>query len=105
MKVTNITEKVTADELRDLFEQYGTITSLNLRPGNGDAQPHCFINFSAPEEAARAIAALDNHVSLRLTPPLLNMLLGSLAIATNPIAKPVFLAVLAKFPPNLRVLC
>ena len=67
VKVTNITKKVTAEQLRDLFGQFGTITSLNLRPAEGYSKPHCFINFSMPEEAAEAIKEMNNYVGLSLS--------------------------------------
>ncbi|KAF5176307.1 Polyadenylate-binding protein [Thalictrum thalictroides] len=57
--VKNIKCDVHEDELREVFSQCGTITSVRLmRDGNGKSRGFGFICFSTPEEAGKAVNIL-----------------------------------------------
>ncbi len=53
--VGNISYSATADELRELFAQYGEVKQVNLMEGRG----YGFVQMSTPEEAGKARDALN----------------------------------------------
>ena len=53
--VGNISYSATADELRELFAQYGEVKQVNLMEGRG----YGFVQMSTPEEAGKAKDALN----------------------------------------------
>jgi RNA recognition motif-containing protein len=53
--VGNISYSATADELRELFAQYGEVKQVNLLEGRG----YGFVEMSTGEEAAKAKDALN----------------------------------------------
>ena len=60
--VGNLSYEVTEGELRDLFSQYGTVSSCDviLDKYTNKARGFAFVEMSAKEEASRAIAELNN---------------------------------------------
>ncbi|UCD19919.1 MAG: RNA-binding protein [candidate division WOR-3 bacterium] len=53
--VGNISYSATADELKELFTQYGEVKNVNLLEGRG----YGFVEMSSAEEAAKAKNALN----------------------------------------------
>lgn len=53
--VGNVSYSATADELRELFAQYGEVKNVNLLEGRG----YGFVEMSTAEEAAKAKDALN----------------------------------------------
>ena len=62
--VGNVPWKVGEDELRKLFENYGTVTSVSMINDHetGRYRGFSFIEMESDREANEAIKALDNHV-------------------------------------------
>ncbi|CAL9242343.1 unnamed protein product [Arabidopsis halleri] len=57
---------VTDEILKDLFSPYGTITSCKvMRDSSGVSKGSGFVTFSKPEEASKAIAAINGEMSTR----------------------------------------
>ncbi|GAV90203.1 RRM_1 domain-containing protein/PABP domain-containing protein, partial [Cephalotus follicularis] len=58
--VKNLSESTTDEELRQTFGEYGTITSaVVMRDGDGKSKCFGFVNFESPDDAARAVEALN----------------------------------------------
>lgn len=58
--VKNLSETATDDELKTTFGQYGSISSaVVMRDGDGKSRCFGFVNFENPEDAARAVEALN----------------------------------------------
>ncbi|XP_010429282.1 PREDICTED: polyadenylate-binding protein 4 [Camelina sativa] len=58
--VKNLSETTTDDELKTTFGQYGSISSaVVMRDGDGKSRCFGFVNFEDPEDAARAVEALN----------------------------------------------
>ena len=61
--VTNIPYNSTEQEVRQVFEKYGTVLNLKLPKGRGGTLTgFCFVTYSLPEEAIRAYSELDNRI-------------------------------------------
>lgn len=61
--VTNIPFNSNEQEIRAIFEKYGTVLQLKLPRGKGGTLTgFCFVTYALSEEAARAYAELDNHI-------------------------------------------
>ncbi|GMH43835.1 hypothetical protein BSKO_11769 [Bryopsis sp. KO-2023] len=63
VRVTNLAEEVTEDDLRDLFSPFGQISRvfLALDRESQRSRGFAFINYVRREDGARAIKALDGH--------------------------------------------
>jgi len=65
--IENINYSVSKEELHDLFEQYGTITELEIIEGKGFG----YVALSNQEEAEKAKKAIDGYMfrgrSLKVT--------------------------------------
>ncbi|KAI3991138.1 hypothetical protein MKX01_022359 [Papaver californicum] len=58
--VKNLAESTTDDELKEIFGEYGPITSaVVMRDGDGKSKCFGFVNFENPEDAANAVEALN----------------------------------------------
>ncbi|KAL1817754.1 hypothetical protein ACET3Z_020328 [Daucus carota] len=58
--VKNLSETTTEEELREIFGEHGTITSVVvMRDGDGKSKCFGFVNFDNPEDAAKAVDALN----------------------------------------------
>ncbi|KAL8145196.1 hypothetical protein AgCh_003413 [Apium graveolens] len=58
--VKNLSESTSEEELREIFGEYGTITSVVvMRDGDGKSKCFGFVNFDNPEDAAKAVDALN----------------------------------------------
>lgn len=58
--VKNLSESTSEDDLRKTFGEYGTITSVVvMRDADGKSKCFGFVNFENPEDAARAVDALN----------------------------------------------
>ncbi|XP_010531254.1 PREDICTED: polyadenylate-binding protein 4 [Tarenaya hassleriana] len=58
--VKNLSETSTDDDLKNIFGQYGYITSaVVMRDGDGRSKCFGFVNFESPEDAARSVEALN----------------------------------------------
>ncbi|KAL1212207.1 Polyadenylate-binding protein 4 [Cardamine amara subsp. amara] len=58
--VKNLSETTSDDELKTTFGQYGNISSaVVMRDGDGNSRCFGFVNFENPEDAARAVDALN----------------------------------------------
>ncbi|WCJ31223.1 Polyadenylate-binding protein 2 [Euphorbia peplus] len=58
--VKNLSESTTEEELKEIFGEYGTITSLVvMRDGDGKSKCFGFVNFENSDDAARAVEALN----------------------------------------------
>ena len=58
--VKNLSESTTDDDLNKVFGEFGTITSaVVMRDGDGKSKCFGFVNFENPEDAARAVEALN----------------------------------------------
>ena len=56
MYVTNVSRETSVDELKEVFEKYGTITDAIK---TGKRRNRGLITFSSPEEARDAVAAMN----------------------------------------------
>ena len=56
MYVTNVSRETSVDELKEVFEKYGTITDAIK---TGKRRNRGLITFSSPEEARDAVAAMS----------------------------------------------
>ncbi|PIA54879.1 hypothetical protein AQUCO_00901051v1 [Aquilegia coerulea] len=64
--VKNLDDEVDADELRELFSQCGTITSVKLmHDEKGVSKGFGFVCFSTPEEANKAVSILHGYMLRR----------------------------------------
>ncbi|KAL5753015.1 hypothetical protein ACOSP7_023190 [Xanthoceras sorbifolium] len=58
--IKNLSESTTEDDLRKCFGEYGTITSsVVMRDADGKSKGFGFVNFDDPNDAARAVDALN----------------------------------------------
>ncbi|HYG34885.1 MAG TPA: RNA-binding protein [Clostridia bacterium] len=59
--VGNLDFKVTENELQDTFAEYGTVTEANIATDRTTGRPRgfAFVTMSTPEEAEKAIDALN----------------------------------------------
>ncbi|XP_045804372.1 polyadenylate-binding protein 2-like [Trifolium pratense] len=58
--VKNLSESFSEDDLKNTFGEYGTITSAVLmRDADGRSKCFGFVNFESPEDAAKAVEALN----------------------------------------------
>jgi polyadenylate-binding protein len=58
--VKNLSESFSEDDLKNTFGEYGTITSAVLmRDADGKSKCFGFVNFESPDEAAKAVEALN----------------------------------------------
>ena len=58
--VKNLSESMTDDDLKKIFEEYGTITSaVVMRDADGKSKCFGFVNFENPDDAAKAVEALN----------------------------------------------
>lgn len=58
--VKNLSETTTDDELKQIFGEFGTITSaVVMRDGDGKSKCFGFVNFESTDDAARAVEALN----------------------------------------------
>jgi polyadenylate-binding protein len=61
--IKNLDDDVDDDRLRNEFEPFGTITSARvMRNENGSSKGFGFVCFSAPEEATKAVAEMNNKM-------------------------------------------
>lgn len=59
----NLDDSVTDDQLKELFSEYGTITSCKImRDQNGISKGSGFVAFSTTEEADRALSAMNGKM-------------------------------------------
>ncbi|XP_027330416.1 polyadenylate-binding protein 2-like isoform X2 [Abrus precatorius] len=58
--VKNLTDSITDDELKNIFGEFGTITSaVVMREADGKSKCFGFVNFENPDDAAKAVEALN----------------------------------------------
>lgn len=58
--VKNLTDSITDDDLKKTFGEYGTITSaVVMRDADGKSKCFGFVNFENPDDAAKAVEALN----------------------------------------------
>ncbi|KAF4380837.1 hypothetical protein F8388_017191 [Cannabis sativa] len=58
--VKNFSETLSEDDLKNIFGEYGAITSVVvMRDGEGKSKGFGFVNFEEPDDAARAVDALN----------------------------------------------
>ncbi|KAF2295297.1 hypothetical protein GH714_032489 [Hevea brasiliensis] len=58
--VKNLSETTTEEDLKKIFGEYGTITSVVvMRDGDGKSKCFGFVNFENPDDAARSVEALN----------------------------------------------
>ncbi|KAF6143957.1 hypothetical protein GIB67_017565 [Kingdonia uniflora] len=61
--VKNLDDSVVDDKLREMFSEFGTITSCKvMRDPNGVSRGSGFVAFSTPEEANRALAEMNGKM-------------------------------------------
>ncbi|XP_022763416.1 polyadenylate-binding protein 2-like isoform X2 [Durio zibethinus] len=61
--VKNLDDSISDEKLKELFSQYGTITSCKvMRDPNGISKGSGFVAFSTPEEASRALVEMNGKV-------------------------------------------
>jgi len=60
--VKNIDDSVDDEKLRQEFSQYGTITSARVMFEEGRSKGFGFVCFSSPEEATKAVTAMNGHI-------------------------------------------
>ncbi|XP_021897497.1 polyadenylate-binding protein 4-like [Carica papaya] len=61
--VKNLDDSITDDKLRELFTEFGTITSCKvMRDPNGVSKGSGFVAFSTAEEASRALAEMNGRM-------------------------------------------
>ena len=74
--INNLAPNVTADELREVFEPYGEVTSVVvMKDEAGNSRRFGFVNFLHAEDAARAVAGVqgfDGHGTVWNVAPALN---------------------------------
>ncbi|XXG55822.1 hypothetical protein AAC387_Pa03g3401 [Persea americana] len=59
----NLDDSIGDDKLRELFSEFGTITSCKvMRDPNGISRGSGFVAFSTPEEASRALAEMNGKI-------------------------------------------
>merc|ERR1719379_3159338 len=60
--VGNLPFSVSEDQLRELFEEHGSVVSVDI-PGDENGRPRgfAFANMESAEEGAAAVAALDGY--------------------------------------------
>uniref|UniRef100_A0A061RYV7 Polyadenylate-binding protein n=1 Tax=Tetraselmis sp. GSL018 TaxID=582737 RepID=A0A061RYV7_9CHLO len=69
--IKNLDDSIGDDQLRALFEEYGSITSSRvMRDGYGYSKGSGFVAFSTPEEASRAISEMNGRMPPPCTKPL-----------------------------------
>ncbi|KAA8545851.1 hypothetical protein F0562_020698 [Nyssa sinensis] len=60
--VKNLSESTTEEDLKKIFGEFGTITSIVvMRDGNGISKCFGFVNFEDAYDAAQAVEALNGH--------------------------------------------
>ncbi|XP_062101936.1 polyadenylate-binding protein 2-like isoform X2 [Humulus lupulus] len=58
--VKNFSESLSEDDLKNIFGEYGAITSVVvMRDGEGKSKGFGFVNFEEPDDAARSVEALN----------------------------------------------
>ncbi|KAL8549440.1 hypothetical protein ACS0TY_008321 [Phlomoides rotata] len=63
--VKNLDDTIDDDKLKELFSEFGTITSCKvMRDPNGISRGSGFVAFSTPEEASRALSEMNMKVQL-----------------------------------------
>ncbi|XP_074369961.1 polyadenylate-binding protein 8-like isoform X2 [Apium graveolens] len=63
--VKNLDDTIDDDKLKDLFSDFGTITSCKvMRDPSGISRGSGFVAFSTPEEAARALAEMNGKMTV-----------------------------------------
>ncbi|XWS68050.1 hypothetical protein CRYUN_Cryun04dG0057000 [Craigia yunnanensis] len=61
--VKNLDDSIGDEKLKELFSQYGTITSCKvMRDPNGISKGSGFVAFSSPEEASRALVEMNGKI-------------------------------------------
>ncbi len=61
--IKNLDDSIGDDKLKELFAQFGTITSCKvMRDPNGLSRGSGFVAFSSPEEASRALAEMNGKM-------------------------------------------
>eukprot|EP00262_Sarcandra_glabra_P012239 TRINITY_DN3114_c0_g2_i2.p1 TRINITY_DN3114_c0_g2~~TRINITY_DN3114_c0_g2_i2.p1 ORF type:complete len:655 (+),score=137.81 TRINITY_DN3114_c0_g2_i2:648-2612(+) len=61
--IKNFSESTTEDDLKKVFGEYGTITSVVvMREGDGKSKCFGFVNFESADDAARAVEALNGKI-------------------------------------------
>nr|KJB79364.1 hypothetical protein B456_013G046000 [Gossypium raimondii] len=61
--VKNLDDSISDEKLKELFSQYGTITSYKvMRDPSGISKGSGFVAFSTPEEASRALAEMNGKM-------------------------------------------
>ncbi|KAF3435430.1 hypothetical protein FNV43_RR22519 [Rhamnella rubrinervis] len=61
--VKNLDDSISDDKLKELFSQFGTITSCKvMRDPNGISRGSGFVAFSTPEEASRALLEMNGKM-------------------------------------------
>ncbi|KAK6241092.1 hypothetical protein QUC31_015239 [Theobroma cacao] len=61
--VKNLDDSISDENLKELFSQYGTITSCKvMRDPNGISKGSGFVAFSTPEEASRALVEMNGKM-------------------------------------------
>ncbi|OMO63241.1 hypothetical protein COLO4_32626 [Corchorus olitorius] len=61
--VKNLDDSISDEKLKELFSQYGTITSCKvMRDPNGISKGSGFVAFSTPEEASRALVEMNGKM-------------------------------------------
>ncbi|KAM0943181.1 hypothetical protein DsansV1_C13g0119541 [Dioscorea sansibarensis] len=59
----NLDDSISDDKLKDLFSEFGTITSCKvMRDSSGVSRGSGFVAFSTPEEASRALAEMNGKM-------------------------------------------
>ncbi|XP_077211567.1 polyadenylate-binding protein 2-like [Tasmannia lanceolata] len=59
----NLDDSISDDKLRELFSEFGTITSCKvMRDPNGVSRGSGFVSFSTPEEASRALSEMNGKI-------------------------------------------
>lgn len=63
LKVTNLTRDADRDDLRELFQAFGSIERINVvrERDTGESRGMAFVCFFHREDAAKALAKLDGH--------------------------------------------
>ena len=61
--IKNLEDEVDDNTLRKEFSKFGNITSAKvMRNENGRSKGFGFVCFSSPEEASKALKAMNNHI-------------------------------------------
>jgi len=63
LKVTNLSEDTTEDDIRELFRVFGHTTRVYLARDRqtGDSRGFAFVTYQTREDAQRAVAGLNGH--------------------------------------------